>query len=69
MRLRVLGHECVVDSDVAELVFDYRDLFAVILVGQNVVHQGGLSAVEVASQDGDGHSGVLARCRHRFLRG
>jgi hypothetical protein len=34
-----------------------------------VVQQGGLSAAEVAGQDGDGHSGILACRRHRFLRG
>ena len=68
LHLRVLGHERVVNADVTKLVFDDRDLLAVILVGQDVVHQSGLSAAEIASQDGDRHSGVIVCRRHSFLR-
>ena len=49
--------EFVVDADLAELVLDDGDAFAVTL-GEDVVEEGGLARAEEAGEHGDGDAGV-----------
>jgi len=49
----------VVDVDVAELVFDDRDLQAVASGTQDVIHQRGFPRTQVPGEDRDGDARVV----------
>jgi hypothetical protein len=52
-----IDHQSVIDADLTELVLDDGDPLAVLL-GQDVVEQGGLPRPEESGDDGDRHSAV-----------
>jgi hypothetical protein len=51
-----LDDELVVHADLAELILDDGDLFAVLL-GEDAVEEGGFAGAEEAGEDSDGNGG------------
>ena len=62
-----LDHEFVIDSDLAEFIFDHRNPLSVPF-GQDAVQQRGFARTEEAGQDGDGDAAVR-RVHGHFLHG